>query len=180
MPLATLRHPGVRDAVISPDGTLIASVGGGTLRLWAVSSSLMTPEQARTLSTLNVVAACNVYGGRPQQGELMGGQSISLVWSWYASTEQQVRDYLDAALFRLELDGLTVRPWIFVTRILPDPVNDGNPTVYLYAPVGEIGRGSHRSLVEVTWVRQINDGFDDYGPDTANPSDGGTCDFVAS
>lgn len=179
-PLAALRHPGVRDAAISPDGTLVASVGGGTLRLWAVGDSLLTPEQARNLSSVNVVAACDVYGSRPGLGEIIGGQTISLVWSWYAATPQQVRDYLDAALFQLTLDGQVVRPWVFVTQALPDPLNDGNPTVYLYAPVGSLSSGSHTSAVEVTWVRPINDGFGDYGPGMPNPSDGGTCSFSAS
>ncbi|MCU0463970.1 MAG: WD40 repeat domain-containing protein [Anaerolineae bacterium] len=179
-PLAVLKHPGVRDAAISPDGTLLASVGGGALRLWAVGESLLTPEQARSLSAVNVVAACDVYGSRPRLGEIIGGQTVSLVWSWYAATPQQVRDYLDTALFQLTLDGQVVRPWVFVTQTLPDSVNDGNPTVYLYAPVGSLSSGSHTSAVEVTWVRPINDGFGDYGPGTSSLSDGGACSFSAS
>ena len=179
-PLTTLKHPGVRDAALSPDGTLIASVGGGTLRLWALAESLPTAEQARNLSATNVVAACDVYGGRPTLGAILDGQTMSLVWSWYASTPQQVRDYLDAALFQLELDGQPVRPWVFVSQTAPDPVNEGNPTVYFYAPVGVLTFGNHVSAVQVTWVRTINDGFADFGPGTAAESDGGTCQFGVS
>jgi len=180
VPLATLKHPGVRDAAPSPDGTLIASVGGGTVRLWALAESLPTAEQAKNLSATNVVAACDTYGGRPTLGAILGGQSASLVWSWYASNPQQVRDYLDAALFSLQLDGQPVRPWVFVTQTAPDPVNEDNPTVYLYAPIGTLASGSHMSWVEVTWIRTINDGFGDYGPGTATESDGGTCQFGVS
>lgn len=178
-PLARLRHPGVRDAQPSPDGTLIASVGGGTLRLWTTAASLPTPEQAKRLSQVNVVAACDVFGVQPSLGELLDGQSVSLVWSWYAQTEKQVRDYLDAAITVLDLDGLNIRPWIFVTQILPDEVNDGYPTVYLYAPVGPLGLGQHVSRVNVTWVQPISDGFADFGPGTPNLSDGGACNFVS-
>lgn len=176
-PLARLRHPGVRDAQPSPDGTLIASVGGGTLRLWAAAESLPAPDQAALLSQVNVVAACSVFGVQPSLGEVLDGQRISLVWSWYAVTAQQVRDYLDAALVRLDLDAINIRPWIFVSRTLPDAANGGNPTVYLYAPVGALMRGQHTSRVEVTWVVPINDGYADFGPGTANLSDGGSCAF---
>jgi hypothetical protein len=100
--------------------------------------------------------------------------------AWYAATPQQVRDYLDVAQFQLTFDGQVVRPWVFVTQTAPDPINDGNPTVYLYAPIGAVAVGAHTSTVQVTWVRPINDGFADYGPNTANPSDGGACDFSAS
>src|SRR5690606_8485908 len=79
-PLARLRHPGVRDAQPSPDGTLIASVGGGTLRLWTTAASLPTPDQAMQLSQVNVVAACDVFGVQPSLGTLLDGQSVSLVW----------------------------------------------------------------------------------------------------
>jgi hypothetical protein len=180
VPVTTLRHPGVRDAMPSPDGSLIASVGGGALRLWAVGASVLTVEQARSISAVNVVAACNAVGGAPRLGEVLGGQRVSLVWSWYAATPQQVRDYLDVAQFQLTFDGQVVRPWVFVTQTAPDPINDGNPTVYLYAPIGVVAVGAHTSAVQVTWVRPINDGFADYGPNTANPSDGGACDFTAS
>jgi hypothetical protein len=178
-PLARLRHPGVRDVQPSPDGTLLASVGGGTLRLWATADSLPTPEQAMQLSQVNVVAACDVFGVQPSLGELLDGQSVSLVWSWYAQTEQQVRDYLDTATVALDLDGLTIRPWIFITQTLPDEVNDGYPTVYMYAPVGPIQLGQHISRVNVTWVQTISDGFADFGPGTPNLSDGGACNFTA-
>jgi hypothetical protein len=178
-PLARLRHPGVRDAQPSPDGTLIASVGGGTLRLWATAGSLPSPEQTMQLSQVNVVAACDVFGVQPSLGELLDGQSVSLVWSWFAQTEQQVRDYLDAAIVVLDLDGLNIRPWIFFTQTLPDEVNDGYPTVYMYAPVGQMALGQHVSRVNVTWVQPISDGFADYGPGTSNLSDGGACNFTA-
>ena len=128
---------------------------------------------------MNVVAACDVFGVQRSLGALLDGQSVSLVWSWYAQTDRQVRDYLDTAIFTLELDGLPIRPWVFVTRTLPDEVNEGNPTVYLYAPVGPIALGQHLSRVTVTWVQPISDGFADYGPGTANLSDGGTCNFTA-
>jgi len=180
LPLATLKHPGVRDAAPSPDGTLIASVGGGTLRLWALSDSLLTSEQAKNLSAINVVAACDTYGGRPLNGAILGGQTLSFVWSWYALTPQQVDDYLDAALFRLELDGQPIRPWVFTTQTAPDPINEDNPTVYFYAPIGSIATGNHLSLVEVTWIHTIHDGFADFGPGAPTESDGGTCEFRVS
>lgn len=176
-PIARLRHPGARDSQLSPDGTLIASVGGGTLRLWTAAESLPTPDQAALLSQVNVVAACDVFGVQPSLGEVLDGQSVSLVWSWYAVTAQQVRDYLDAALVRLDLDAANIRPWVFVSKTLPDDANGGNPTVYLYAPVGVLLRGQHLSRVEVTWVVPINDGYADFGPGTANLADGGTCAF---
>lgn len=178
-PLARLRHPGVRDVRPSPDGSLIASVGGGTLRLWAAAASLPLSAQAMQLSQVNVVAACDLFGVQPTLGSLLKGQSVSLVWSWYATTGQQVRDYLDAAIVALDLDGLNIRPWIFFTQTMPDPINEGYPTVYMYAPVGQVALGQHVSRLNVTWVQTITDGFTDFGPGTSNPSDGGTCNFTA-
>jgi hypothetical protein len=179
-PLARLRHAGVRDSAPNRDGSLIASVGGGTLRLWALEASLPTAEQARLLSDVNVVAACDSVGAAPIPGSIVGGQRLSLVWSWYAQTQDQVRAYLDAAIFQVELDGQSPRVWLFFTQTKVDAVNDDLPTVYVFAPVGVLPSGSHQAGVEVTWTRPISDGFDEYGPGTNFTSDGGSCRFAAN
>lgn len=175
----TLAHPGVRDVAISPDGTLIASVGGGALRLWSAEDSSFDAEFLAGLRQVNVVAACSDLGVGPSAVPPVGGQTVSLVWSWYAATEAQVREYLDAAVFVLTLDSVVVRPWVFVSRIAPDEANGGDPTVYLYAPVGQVGAGSHWTTIDVTWVRSIDDGYAKFGPGTPNLSDGGSCSFTA-
>lgn len=177
--IETLAHPGVRDVAISPDGTLIASVGGGALRLWAAGESSLDAAVLAGLSQVNVVAACSDLDVRPSAAPPIGGQTVSMVWSWYAATEAQVLDYLDAGIFALTLDGVVVRPWIFVSRVAPDAANGGDPTVYLYAPVGTLGLGTHWTTIDVTWARPISDGYAEYGPGTPNPSDGGSCSFTA-
>lgn len=177
--IETLAHPGVRDVAISPDGAMIASIGGGALRLWTAEDAALDAEFLTGLSQVNVVAACSDLGVLPSSAPPLGGQTISAVWSWYASTEAQVRDYLDAAVFVLTLDGAVVRPWIFVSRIAPDDANGGDPTVYLYAPLGALPSGPHWTSIDITWTRAIDDGYAQFGPGTANPNDGGTCSFTA-
>lgn len=177
-PLVRLRHAGVRDVQPSPDGTLIASVGGGSLRLWAAGESMPTQLQTASLSQVNVVAACDTYNVRPALGEVLDGQTVSLVWSWYASNSRLVRDYLDVGVMALNLNGAVVRPWIFVSEITEDSVNDGYPTVYLYAPIGSLTRGQNAASITVTWHQTISDGFSDYGPGSSNTTDGGECAFT--
>lgn len=174
--LAALAHPGARSVTFSTDGTLIASAGSGELRLWGLASGLPTADQARGFSNMNVVAACDTYG--IAQEAITSTQSISLVWSWYAANDALVRDHIDAARYTITLDGVPITGWQYLTQTESDPVNEDNPTVYWYAPIGRLAPGAHTSTYSLTWTHPVSDGFGDYGPGTTMEQDTGSCQFV--
>lgn len=174
--IAALPHAGARNVTFSTDGTLLATAGNGELRLWGLASGLPTPSQARTFSNMNVVAACDSYG--IAQEAITSTQSVSLVWSWYAASDELVRDHINAAHYTVTLDGAAITGWQYLTRTEADPINENNPTVYWYAPIGRLSPGTHTSAYTLTWARPIHDGFGDYGPGTAYEQDSGSCQFV--
>lgn len=174
--LNELPHPGGRSVTFSPDGTLMATAGGGSIRLWGAASGLPTVAQARAFSNINVVTACDNFEITTER--ISPRQSISLVWSWYATTPELVQDHIDAVQYSVTVDGLPLTAWQYVTKIENDPVNDDNPTIYWYTPIGRLSEGQHIVRYTATWTKPISDGFADFGPDTANPREEGSCVFV--
>lgn len=176
--LASVRHPGARSAAFSPEGTLIASAGGNMIYLWAAEASLPTMAQARDWSRINVIAYCDNLEQSP--GQILPFQSMSLVWSWYATTPELVQDHIDAAQYSISLNNTPLTGWRYLTRTEPDAANEGLPTVYWYIPIGGYPAGNYTVNYNLMWSEAISDGLADFGPGTATPQDIGTCRFTVS
>jgi hypothetical protein len=59
-----------------------------------------------------------------------------------------------------------------------EPVRrNGNFWVFYTANVGNLAPGHYEVGYLLTWANPVNDGYDDYGPGTANPRSSGICNF---
>lgn len=169
-----LPHSGVRSVAFSPDGTQMASAGDGNVRLWGLPDSPLT-EQGSAPQT--IVAYCDQIDDGA--GLVMGTDTpVSAVWSWYAAAREQVLAHIDSVRYSVRLNERPLTDgWLFLSDIVPDAANDNDPTVYYFAPAGRLAAAAYTLTYEVTWERPIFDGYEDFGPETANPTATGTCTF---
>lgn len=175
---ASIPVDGAVKTAFSPDGTMLAvkSVRAPYLRLYSLPGKLPTPEQARDLSNMNLVAYCDSLGEAAPT--VTPGQTIGVVWSWYATTFDLLRDHLFAAQYEVTLDRTSLAGWSLVTQVENSAVDSGYPTMYWYTPLGQtLAAGEHTISYELTWTEAISDGLQDYGPETERLTENGTCSF---
>lgn len=125
-----------------------------------------------------VLAECdNTAARQPAPANLGAGSTVQLYWRWFAKTEQQVRDHLDAAQYSLRVNGQPIsRTRLSFTDVLRRP--GGDYYVDWLTVIGPLDAGTYRVEYTVSWTRQINDGYDVFGPGTNNLQYAGTCTFV--
>lgn len=117
-------------------------------------------------------AECDAFA-LAEPGLIYDNDGITIFWSWYTKTQAQMQEHLDHAIYTVELN----------TAALPmtqrsEPVRrDGNYWVFYTANVGNLRPGHYEVGYQVTWDAVVNDGYDDFGPGTANPFDNGICNF---
>ncbi len=164
-------RPDIDEVHFNPGGTRLLTIADAKIELWSLPENLPSPAQARALSAYNVLAYC---GETIQQASTKN--DMGLVWSWFASDETGIREHLDAANYTITIDEQVLYHWTFITRIIDDPVNDNDPTVYFYTPIGDaLSIGTHRVGYELAWTRVISDGYTSYGSGTDNPLETGQC-----
>jgi hypothetical protein len=143
--------------------TLLAGVGG---------EGSVSAQQG-----VDVLAYCNdTTYGRPAPNNLAAGSTIDIWWSWFAKTEAQIQAHLENVVYEVTIDGVPLSNWREY-RTAMRREGDGNYYVYWYVPAGPLTSGPHEITYRVTWQNQISDGYDDFGPGTANPSQTGRCTF---
>lgn len=173
--VAHLPHHAVSSVAFSPDGTLVASAGGGMVRLWALNVPTQTELAAR--HTANVVAYCQTLDETPAPVE--AGQRVGLVWSWYATTPDLLADHLSSAQYDVQLDGEPLAGWRLLSQPQPDAANAGHWTAYYYVETPALSAGTHRVDYALRWAYAISDGIGTFGPGTATEQESGGCTFEA-
>jgi hypothetical protein len=127
---------------------------------------------------VDVLAYCDdpIYR-TPAPTNLAAGSTIDIWWSWFAKTEDQIRDHLANVTYDVRIDGIQLQN----LRIYQSSIrlqNDGNYYVYWYVPAGPLSAGPHEITYTVTWSTAISDGYEQFGPGTSNPLQSGTCSFT--
>ncbi len=127
---------------------------------------------------IDVFAICNNRSlGPGAPTTLRIGATIDVYWAWFARTEEQVQQHIDAANYEVRVDGTLLENWrSFQTDIRPAP--NGQYVVYWYVPHGPLAAGEHEITYQVTWTQAISDGFDEFGPNTEIPFEQGNCTFT--
>lgn len=154
------------------------------------STSIPTPNPNATLASggptaassaqqgVDVLAYCSDPAYRtPPPNNLAAGSTVDVWWSWFAKTEQQVRDHIANAVYTVTLDGEPLENLNqYRSSIRKQP--DENYYVYWYVPSQPLSAGQHEITYRVTWRSSITDGYGQFGPGTQTAEQSGTCTFT--
>ncbi len=148
----------------NPSATLQTGIGG--------------EGSASTQQGVDVLAYCDDRSfGEPAPTSLAAGSTIDIWWSWFARTEQQIRDHLANAVYEISIDGVRLQN-LDLYRQRTRQESDGNYYVYWYVPAGPLTSGQHRIDYRVSWNAPISDGYASFGPGTNTPEERGSCTFT--
>lgn len=126
-----------------------------------------------------IFAECDAVPGA-DPGRLFDTDNLTVFWSWFAATPELVREHIATAQYEVFLSSPYAQRQVF-PNVVRTPIverEDGNYWVFYTADLGSGFRpGDYRVDYYVTWSRAISDGFEEFGPGTANPSLQNTCNF---
>lgn len=125
----------------------------------------------------DVFAMCNdSFFGVPAPTDLAVGSTVDVFWAWYVADPQYVEQHTEAVNYEVRLNGELLSDWRqYGTRT----VQVGSQYAkYWYVPVGALDAGEYEITYRATWSEAITDGFDSFGPGTANPVEEGSCNFI--
>ncbi|MBZ0296428.1 MAG: hypothetical protein K8L99_27955, partial [Anaerolineae bacterium] len=120
-----------------------------------------------------IFAECNMYYDRAKPGVLYDTDSITLFWSWFAKTEEQVQNHIANANYNVHFN---TAPLNYV-GVSPITQRTNNYWVFYTSSIGKLTPGSYGIEFQLTWENAITDGYDDYGPGTDNPEIYSNCTF---
>lgn len=136
-------------------------------------------QPGRTSDPGLIFAECDAFQGA-DPGLLFDTDSLTVFWSWFASTPELVRDHIANARYEVFLNSETAGRQSFPNVIVSPVVQreDGNYWVFYTAALGDgFKPGRYAVTYYVEWANPIFDGFEDFGPDTPTPSIYNTCTF---
>lgn len=120
-----------------------------------------------------IFAECNQYP-MAEPGILYDTDLITIFWSWYAATEEDMFDHINHVQYAVAAWG---NPFSNVIRSEIELLG-GDYWVFYYVTVGNLQPGQYQIDYKVYWDEAISDGYDDYGPGTDNPQLTGNCSFT--
>lgn len=167
--------------VLKPSGGVLnpvfAQAAEGVVTLGA-RPSLNARVQGRVTDVGLIFAECNqVRGAAP--GVLWDTDPITIFWSWYAKTPDQVRDHQAKVRYEafFSAPGAPFQP----LPINPSPIvrrEDGNYWVFYVVELGGNWQpGGYAVNLRTTWAEPTFDGYADFGPGTETPELNASCSW---
>lgn len=167
--------------IMAPDGSMLNPVfstpAEPVVLLGARPSERDTFEApGRTANPGLIFAECDAFP-LADPGTLYDTDNLLVFWSWFASTAAQVRDHIANARY-----AITMNNQPFTNVQLGQVVRRGrNYWVFYTVPLGSTWPpGDYRISFKLEWDQPITDGYEDFGPGTANESFETSCSFTIS
>ncbi|GIK27395.1 MAG: hypothetical protein AELANPGJ_00930 [Anaerolineae bacterium] len=122
-----------------------------------------------------IFAECNDYP-IANPGLIYDTDRVVVFWSWFAKTPEQVQQHIDNAIYEVGYFGSNP----FLRPVVRTPIQQRgrNWWVFYYVDLGFVRPGTYPVAYGVRWENPITDGYDDYGPGTANERIDSNCDFT--
>ena len=164
--------------VFTPDGSMLNPIyqlpPENVVHIGARPSIVNTP--GRTANPGLIFAGClDVEGADP--GVLYDTDELKVFWSWYAKTPEQVQDHVNNAQYDVKVDTQPI-PGVQIGEIKQLP-GSGDWWVFYTVSLGDHWRpGGYVISFVVTWSNAITDGYEDFGPGTANERLESGCRFA--
>ena len=165
--------------VFTPDGSMLNpmyQLPPDNLVHIGARPSLVNPR-GRTANPGLIFAGClDVEGADP--GILYDTDELKVFWSWYAKTPEQVQDHVNNAQYNVKVDTQPI-PGVQIGEIKQLP-GSGDWWVFYTVSLGDHWRpGGYVISFVVTWSNgAITDGYEDFGPGTANERLESGCRFA--
>lgn len=165
----------------------IASPDGGFINNAAISPAADPPvvigprtgaSGERASSAGLVFALCDAFLPEAEPGLIYDSDSVRVFWYWFADTAETLEQNLSRTNFSVSINGASVP----ANTVIVSPITPRNDVFYRFytVAVGNLRPGYYQVSFRQTWSQAINDGFDDYGPGTANPALDATCNFLVA
>jgi serine/threonine protein kinase len=173
--------PPTRTLALVPTYTpMPATTTPGSATFPSLRGPTATPQVTARPPGMPVTGDVLAYCDNPSNGEarkyFVDNPPITIYWSWFARTPEQIQDHLDNAEYEVRVDGRPLDNWrAFMTDVLK--IHD-RYYVYWYVPIGLQTPGEHRVAYKVSWKQQISDGFRTFGPGGEVETESGSCVFV--
>ena len=135
-----------------------------------VGARLSDPFRSETPGL--IFASCDAYP-LAEPGIIYDSDTITIFWSWYTKTLKQMDQELANAIYTVKLNTAALP---MTTRSEP-VLRSGNYWVFYTATVGNLRPGHYEVGFLHTWANPVNDGYQDFGPGTANTRETGICNF---
>lgn len=119
-----------------------------------------------------IFAECNAYP-MALPGLVLDSDSVTIFWSWFTDTEEQMEAHLAHAQYSVKLNQAAF-PRVTLSDI---EQRDGSFWVFYSVNVGNLGPGFYEVEYRLTWDQPVNDGFQDFGPGTDHPMEANNCMF---
>jgi hypothetical protein len=121
-----------------------------------------------------IFAECNMYLPQAQPGLLYDNDNITIFWSWYAKTAEQVEQHILNAQYDIRFQSAPLTP----VQVSPIQVIGANNWVFYTVPIGRLTPGTYGIEFRLSWKEPITDGYDDFGPGTDNTEQYSNCTFT--
>ena len=163
--------------VFTPDGSLLNPVysrpSEPIVQIGARRNADFNPE--RVYDPGLIYAECESAEGA-DPGLLYDTDVIRVFWSWYAQTKEQVQAHIDNAQYAILLNG-QVLPNVVVSEIKQFRGSYDWWVFYTVNFGDKWEPGFYEINYGLGWAQPISDGYEDFGPGTANERLGSRCQF---
>jgi len=131
-----------------------------------------SPKRQQTAGL--IFAECNQYP-IAEPGLVYDTDKVVLFWSWYAKTPEQVQEFIDNAIFEVGYFGSNP----FIQPVVRSAIQQRGKTWWVFYTIdlGNVKPDTYYIKYTVRWDKQINDGYQLYGPGTAVERIDHNCDF---
>ncbi|MCA9894023.1 MAG: hypothetical protein KC615_13635 [Anaerolineae bacterium] len=130
-----------------------------------------------------IFAECDRYPGS-EPGLLYDTDGLTVFWSWFAKTEEQVEDHIRESRYQLWLNSESYPSQNIIQYASRSPIQqreDGNYWVFYTINLGDRwAPGEYSVGYRVEWANNISDGYEEFGPTTATNFLEGSCQFQVS
>lgn len=135
----------------------------------------------RTTSPGVIFAECDTIAGTAP-ATVFDNENLTVYWAWFANSSTLLAQHTATARYQISVTDANGNRTLIPAAEVSNPIvlADGNTYLVYAADIGTLPAGSARVDYTVSWSAAISDGFEDFGPGTANPSLTSSCSFTVS
>lgn len=155
--------------ILTPQGTLLNE----TLRPEDVVVVGARPSETYRAPTAGLIfAECDKFP-LATPGIVYNTDPITIYWSWFVESEDFLPQHLENSNYSVKMN---TAPLENPTTIGPVEI-DGLTWFFYTVDIGNLRPGHYEIEYRLTWDEPISDGFNEFGPGTANEIEASQCNF---